>query len=136
MVALKEFSKAQSRSKKAQPAVRYISCPLPDAMMSYTGSAGLQLLHPFQTIDFLVRDWQNFQDDSDIKRSVSKALHSLPFETCLILYWSSCSCMDEMPIALEDALNSNIKVGCTASLHSAVVLLRVILTVWCCGICM
>jgi len=67
LVALREFDKAAARKRKATD-------PDPESKK------------PFQTVEFLVRDWQNFSDDSNITK-----------------------CLDEMPGVLDAALKQPTK---------------------------
>jgi len=49
------------------------------------GAGEAKRLPPFQQLQFLVRDWQNFEDDDDVDK-----------------------CLAEMPVALDTALKQNV----------------------------
>lgn len=69
-VALKEFELAQQRREQNNPKFKADVKPGP----------------PFQTLDFLVRDWQNFADDEDIAK-----------------------CLEEMPAVLKAAMETDVQ---------------------------
>jgi atlastin len=86
--ARREFTRSSERAKKTSKKMGVMT----EAGVKTEAGEGVKEegeegeMRPFQTLDFLIRDWQNFEDDEDVAR-----------------------CLAEMPEVLEEALTASVE---------------------------